>query len=330
MPKATLEYLNKIQSASVLCLGDLMLDRYIYGQATRLSPEAPVPIVSVRRKTFMPGGLGNVVMNLHSLGAKPLAVGVVGSDPSAQILNDLFSKVLDPKAISLIESPKRPTTVKTRVIAGIQQVVRFDEEWEIPLTDDVALSYQKAVSPLLSISGAVAASDYGKGVLSQAFCAWLMEKANDHKLAVVIDPKGADYGRYRGATLVTPNRQELALATSEDLTGASEEKIIEVGRKLMEKNDLKNLLVTLSEGGMTLLTSEGQNLHFPTKAREVFDVSGAGDTVVAAMAACLASGLGLAAGAEIATLAAAVVVGKVGTATASPAEIIDSLGPPSQ
>ncbi|MDR2386886.1 MAG: D-glycero-beta-D-manno-heptose-7-phosphate kinase [Deltaproteobacteria bacterium] len=330
MPRAILENLKKIQSATVLCLGDLMLDRYIYGQASRLSPEAPVPIVTVKRKTFMPGGLGNVVMNLHSLGAKPLAVGVVGTDQSAQILSDLFSKILGAQAAHLIKSAQRPTTVKTRVIAGIQQVVRFDEEWEMPLTEDLATNYQKAVSPLLARSGAVAASDYGKGVLSRSFCAWLMEKASQDNLAVVVDPKGADYGRYRGATLVTPNRQELALATSEDLNGAGQEKLIEVGRKLMEKNDLKNLLITLSEDGMTLLTCQGQNLHFPAKAREVFDVSGAGDTVVAAMTACLAAGLDLAAGAELATLAAAVVVGKVGTATASPNEIIDSLSSPSQ
>jgi D-beta-D-heptose 7-phosphate kinase/D-beta-D-heptose 1-phosphate adenosyltransferase len=303
-----------------------MLDLYIYGQATRLSPEAPVPIVAVRRKALMPGGLGNVVMNLHSLGAIPMAVGVVGGDQWAPILTGLLAEALGADAPPPIEEPLRPTTVKTRVIAGIQQVVRFDEESESPLSKDAELRHRMAVLDLLPSCGAVACSDYGKGVLTPAFCSWLMARADELKLAVVVDPKGADFGRYRGATLVTPNRQELALAASEDLNGASAEKLISVGRKVMERDGLRNLLITRSEDGMTLLTSDGQNLHFPAKAREVFDVSGAGDTVVAAVSACLAAGLGLAAGAEIATLAAAVVVGKVGTATASPAEIMDSLG----
>jgi D-beta-D-heptose 7-phosphate kinase/D-beta-D-heptose 1-phosphate adenosyltransferase len=328
MPNKTLELLNKITSARVLCLGDLMLDRYIYGQASRLSPEAPVPIVSVRRKTLMPGGLGNVVMNLHSLGANPLAVGLVGNDQWAPILSRLLGAAIEPQSLSLIKEPLRPTTVKTRVIAGIQQVVRFDEESEEPLSPDIEELYRKAVLALLPESRAVVVSDYGKGVLTPPFCSWLMTQAARLNLSVVVDPKGSDYSRYRGATLVTPNRQELALAASVDLTNATVAKLISVGRKVMEQNGLQNLLITRSEDGMSLLTADGQNLHFPARARAVFDVSGAGDTVVAAMSACLAANLGLLVGAEIATLAAAVVVGKVGTATASPDEIKASLAEP--
>ncbi|MDR2368282.1 MAG: PfkB family carbohydrate kinase [Deltaproteobacteria bacterium] len=325
MPRLTSEYLEKINTAPVLCVGDLMLDRYIYGKATRLSPEAPVPIVTVRRKTLMPGGLGNVVMNLHSLGAKPMAVGVVGGDQWAPTLGELLSVALGGESLPFIEEPGRPTTVKTRVLAGIQQVVRFDEESASPLSAGTEGLYKSRILALLPRCGAVTASDYGKGVLTPDFCAWLIGQADALNLPVVVDPKGSDFGRYRGATLVTPNRQELALAVSEDLSGAPHGKIVTVGRALMEKAGLRNLLVTLSEGGMTLMTADGRDAHFPTKAREVFDVSGAGDTVVAAMGACLAAGLGLAAGAEIATLAAAVVVGKVGTATASPAEIMASI-----
>ncbi|MDR1109691.1 MAG: PfkB family carbohydrate kinase [Deltaproteobacteria bacterium] len=325
MAPNVLETLAKIASARVLCLGDLMLDRYIYGQASRLSPEAPVPVVAVRRKTLMPGGLGNVAMNLHSLGARALAVGLVGSDQWAPVLSGLMSVALDPGSPPLIEEPSRPTTVKTRVIAGIQQVVRFDEESDSPLPEETALRYREAVEALLPLCGAVAASDYGKGVLSPPFLSWLMERAGRLGLPVVVDPKGADYGRYRGATLVTPNRQELALATGEDLGRADGEGLASAGRRLMEARGLKNLLITRSEDGMTLLATGGATMHFPARAREVFDVSGAGDTVVAALAAALAAGLGLAAGAELATLAAAVVVGKVGTATATPAEIRASL-----
>jgi D-beta-D-heptose 7-phosphate kinase/D-beta-D-heptose 1-phosphate adenosyltransferase len=264
-------------------------------------------------------------MNLHSLGALPMALGLVGNDNWAPILADLLTRALDPGSLPLIEDPLRPTTVKTRVIAGIQQVVRFDEESESPPSSEIAECYKERTEALLPHCGAVAVSDYGKGVLTSQFCAWLMKRAQDLNLPVVVDPKGADYERYRGATLVTPNRQELALAAAVDLNRAAEDKIIEAGRMIMERNGLKNLLITRSEDGMNLLTAEGQNLHFPAKAREVFDVSGAGDTVVAAVTACLAAGLGLAAGAEMATLAAAVVVGKVGTATASPAEIRASL-----
>jgi D-beta-D-heptose 7-phosphate kinase/D-beta-D-heptose 1-phosphate adenosyltransferase len=313
--------LKAVASAKVLCLGDLMLDRYIYGQAARLSPEAPVPVVVVKRKTCMPGGLGNVVMNLKSLGASPLAVGLVGRDRSAQLLGGLLSGALDPASPPLLEEERRPTTVKTRVIAGIQQVVRFDEESERPLPPETEERYKRAVSGLLPLCGAVAASDSGKGVLTPSFCAWLMDEADRRGVPVVVDPKGADYGRYRSAALVTPNRKELALAAGEDLAGASQERLVSAGRRLMDLHLLKNLLITRSEDGMTLLGGGGGLGHFPAKAREVFDVSGAGDTVVAAMAAALAGGLTLEDGAGLATLAAAVVVGKVGTAVASPAEI---------
>jgi D-beta-D-heptose 7-phosphate kinase/D-beta-D-heptose 1-phosphate adenosyltransferase len=326
MAASVLETLSKITAAKVLCLGDLMLDRYIYGQASRLSPEAPVPIVAVRRKALMPGGLGNVVMNLHSLGSRPLAVGLVGRDHWAPVLSDLLSAATGKRPPLLIEEPGRPTTVKTRVIAGIQQIVRFDEESLSPLPEETVQRYREAIEKLLPLCGAVAASDYGKGALSPPLLSWLMAKCDSLALPVVVDPKGGDYGRYRGAALVTPNRQELALAVGQDLSALADEKAMtQAGRRLMEAQGLKNLLITRSEDGMTLLTSDGATTHFPARAREVFDVSGAGDTVVAAMAAALAAGQGLPAGAELATLAAAVVVGKVGTATATPAEIKESL-----
>jgi D-beta-D-heptose 7-phosphate kinase/D-beta-D-heptose 1-phosphate adenosyltransferase len=327
MSKQTQQILQKIKSAKVLCLGDLMLDRYIYGLATRLSPEAPVPIITVKRKAIMPGGLGNVVMNLKSLKACPMAVGLVGCDIHASDLKDLLTKALDPLSPPLLEDPERPTTVKTRVIAGIQQVVRFDEESENPLSTSTQARYQEAVLSCLEKASAVALSDYGKGVLSPQMCQWLMHEAQRAGKPVVVDPKGDDYSRYRGATLVTPNRQELAFAVGKDIARSSEKILAEAGLHLMDRNGLKNLLITRSEDGMTLILSSGEVRHFPTKAKEVFDVSGAGDTVVAAMAATMAAGLSLEAGAELATLAAGVVVGKVGTATATPEEIIRTLLP---
>ncbi|MDR1486584.1 MAG: D-glycero-beta-D-manno-heptose-7-phosphate kinase [Deltaproteobacteria bacterium] len=325
MLNRTQQTLQKIASAKVLCLGDLMLDRYIYGLATRLSPEAPVPIINVKRKTHMPGGLGNVVMNVKSLGGAPMAVGLAGRDAEAETLKLLLEKAVDPLSPPLIQDPDRPTTIKTRIIAGIQQVARFDEESQSPLSDQATARYQQAVLSRLDDVSAVVLSDYGKGVLSTRMCAWVLDQADKRGKPVVVDPKGSDYGRYRGADLVTPNRQELALAAGRDIARSPQEVLTEAGLELMKRHGLKNLLITRSEDGMTLLLNSGEVRHFPTKAKEVFDVSGAGDTVVAAMSCALAANLSLEAGAEIATLAAAIVVGKVGTATATAKEILDSL-----
>lgn len=317
--------LEKVSGAKVLCLGDLMLDRYIYGEATRLSPEAPVPIVAVRRQTIIPGGLGNVVMNLASLGASPLAVGLAGDDRSADELAALLQGALDPLSPPLVRDPERPTTIKTRVVAGIQQIVRFDEESSIPVSAKIESRYRNAAARCLSSVSAVLVSDYGKGAVSPAFISWLIKEAKKIRLPVVVDPKGDDYSRYKGATLVTPNRQELALAVGRDIARASQEVLTTAGFALMARHGLENLLITRSEEGMTLLGSDHSMRHLPARAKEVYDVSGAGDTVVAGVGAALAANLSLEEGAELATAAAGVVVGKVGTATASPSEIISSL-----
>jgi D-beta-D-heptose 7-phosphate kinase/D-beta-D-heptose 1-phosphate adenosyltransferase len=319
------KYLDAIKGAKVLCLGDLMLDSYVYGEATRLSPEAPVPIVTVRRKTLVPGGLGNVVMNLASLGAQPLAVGLTGSDHPGDQLSELLQGALDPCSPPIIRDPDRPTTIKTRVIAGIQQGVRIDEEHPAPISERSESLYREAAASCLPLASAMVVSDYGKGTLAPPLLAWLIGQANERRIPIVIDPKGDDYDRYRGATLVTPNRQELAQAAGQDISRASQEVLTAAGFALMARHSLKNLLITRSEEGMTLLGADHVARHLPTRAKEVFDVSGAGDTVVAGMGAALAGGLTLEEGAQLATAAAGVVVGKIGTATATPAEIILSL-----
>ncbi|MDR1546106.1 MAG: PfkB family carbohydrate kinase, partial [Deltaproteobacteria bacterium] len=241
------ETLKKLAGSLVLCLGDLMLDRFIYGTATRLSPEAPVPVVAVRRRCCMPGGLGNVVMNLAALGARPLAVGLTGRDRHAQVLSELLAPALDPLSPPLLEDPDRPTTVKTRIIAGIQQVARLDEESEEPLPADLDRLYRQAAEALLPLAGATVASDYGKGVLSPDFCAWLMARAKELNSPVVVDPKGPDYSRYAGAWLVTPNRQELSQAVGRDLSRGSTEDLAAAGRELMARHRLSNVLITRSE-----------------------------------------------------------------------------------
>ena len=320
---SALELLNRIRGVSVLCVGDIMLDRYIYGQATRISPEAPVPIVRVKKRFMMPGGVGNVVKNLGALTAAPVAVSVTGRDDDAERLVRLFRESALPTP-NFIADPDRPTSVKTRIVAGIQQVVRFDDEDERPLSPEVTERLLGAVWAEMPKAGAVALSDYGKGVLSNDVLREIISLARSAGKPVVVDPKGADYSRYRGATLVTPNRSELAEAAGRKLENAAD--LESAGRRVMDDCGLENLLITRSEDGMMLLCGDGPlamaPVLLPSQAREVFDVSGAGDTVVAVMAAALALGAPLEVGARLANLAAGVVVGKVGTATATPKEII--------
>lgn len=321
MEKA-LELLDQIKKASVLCVGDIMVDRYIYGQATRISPEAPVPVVKVKKRLVMLGGVGNVVKNLGTLGASPLTVALTGGDRNSALLGELYrdSKLPQPQ---FVIDPQRPTSVKTRIIAGIQQVVRFDEEDEKPVEGKTAEELLEAVRNELPKVGSVALSDYGKGALSTEVISEIISLARETGKPVVVDPKGSDYSRYRGATLVTPNRAELSEAVSCKLDNSAK-KLEQAGRQVMNDCGLENLLITRSEDGMMLLSASepaAEPVLLPSQAREVFDVSGAGDTVVSVMAAGMALGAPLALTARLANLAAGVVVGKVGTAAATAEEI---------
>lgn len=298
-----------------------MLDNFIYGDATRLSPEAPIPVVRVRRTVSMPGGMGNVVRNMGEVGVLPLAVSVAGNDANAHKLSELFmhSGWLPP---IMILDPGRPTVVKNRVIAGRQQVVRFDEEESSPIAPELEDRLVEAVRRHIGGVRAVALSDYGKGIVTRRLVAEVVSMARERGLAVVVDPKGADYSKYAGASLVTPNRKELAEAAGKTLP--DQDSMIRAGARLLEEHGIDNLLVTRSEDGMTLLARDGGGVEatsFPALAREVSDVSGAGDTVVAMMAAALGAGADMVLGAKLATLAAGVVVGKIGTAVARPDEI---------
>lgn len=311
--------LPRLAGAGVLCVGDVMLDRFIYGSASRISPEAPVPVVHVAKRVLVPGGVGNVVKNLAEWGVLPLVASVVGADASA----DALVRHLPPAAEAdraLVRDPSRPTVVKTRIIAGIQQVVRYDEEELTPLSDATENAVLDAVDRLLPRVRAVALSDYGKGVATPRLCGELIRRAAARGIPVAIDPKGFDYAKYAGATLVKPNRKELGEAVGRPIAGDAD--AVAAARELMRRHGIRNMLATLSERGMLLLCGEdAEPVWLPSKAREVFDVTGAGDTVLAGMAASLAVGAPLALGARLATLAAGIVVGKVGTAVASPEEI---------
>ncbi len=317
--------LGRMSGAKVLCIGDVMLDRYIYGTATRISPEAPVPVVHVKRQVLIPGGVGNVVRNLEALGVRPHIISVVGNDANADTLSGHLAdggKV----GLSLVRDKSRPTIVKTRIIAGIQQVVRFDEETPAPLSEPAADELVRLAERLLPEIAAVAISDYAKGVMTPHLTQAIIKLAAKRGCPVAIDPKGRDYSKYAGADLVKPNRRELAEASGMDVE--TDAQIVDAGRSLMQRHGIKNILVTLSEKGMLLFRGEDAGkkpVSLPSKAKEVFDVTGAGDTVLACMAASMAIAAPLPLGARLATLAAGIVVGKVGTAVAS-AEDIERAG----
>jgi len=302
--------LESLRGVRVLCVGDLMLDRYVYGAVERISPEAPIPIIHVRDETVMLGGAGNVARNLVGLGAEVEFVTVVGADEAGRRVTKLLGRE-DGINGHVISEAKRQTPVKTRFIAGGQQLLRADEESVTPLRDPVAEKLCEKVAKLTPKVQAVVLSDYAKGVLRPTVTARLIAAANKAGRPVVVDPKGTDYARYTRADVLTPNRHELGVVTGMDVSGDAA--IEAAARELMAKTALGAVLVTRGAEGMSLFDQAGAH-HFAAQAREVFDVSGAGDTVVAAIGAGLGAGIALADAAAIANLAASIVVGKLGTA----------------
>jgi len=312
---------------SVLCLGDVMLDRFLHGDIERISPEAPVPVIRVRTTKEMPGGAGNVACNIASLGGKAILVGVVGSDEAGERLRRLL---LSRPGITdaLTGSSRRPTICKTRFIAGRQQVVRADDESSDGLFDDEQAALIAAIDTHLPGSQAMVLSDYGKGALSEAVLGYAISAARAAGVSVFVDPKSEDFGRYRGADCITPNLKEFAAAARK--TCLTEADIAAAAHRLLVQADAQAILVTRSEKGMTLVERNGDVTSVPARAREVFDVSGAGDTVIAALALARASGRTLAQAMHIANAAAGVVVSKLGTATADITEVMHELASQSE
>lgn len=300
-----------IRRARVLVVGDVMLDRYWFGEVSRISPEAPVPIVKVDRIEERPGGAANVARNISALGAKAALLSVVGLDEAGRCLKQLLQR--EKVATSLHADPTISTTVKLRVIGRQQQLLRADFE-TVP-SHEVLASKLKDYQRLLKNADVVILSDYGKGGL--AHIAKMIAMARRRGVPVLVDPKGEDYSRYRGATLVTPNRAELRAVVG---GWTSERRLEEKAQALRQRLGLGALLVTRSEEGMTLYRKGGK-LHVQTQAREVFDVSGAGDTVIATIGVMLAAGENMENAIRIANRAAGIVVGKFGTAVVSPEEL---------
>jgi len=299
-------------TASVLVAGDLMLDRYWHGATSRISPEAPVPVVHVQDEEGRPGGAGNVALNIASLGGRAGLLGLVGDDPVAEQLHSLLETA--GVECHLQHDARYPSITKLRIISRHQQLIRLDFEDGFPGLDeaDLLAEYDR----LLADYDVVVLSDYGKGTLANPR-KWI-DIARQQGKPVLLDPKGHDFSKYRGATLLTPNMAEF-VAVAGDCEG--EPDIEKRARQLIDDCELEHLLVTRGEHGMSLLGRNQEAQHMPTHAQEVFDVTGAGDTVIGTLAAGLAAGLSMPAATQLANLAAGIVVGKLGTACATPAEL---------
>lgn len=317
-PENILEALSKV---TVLCIGDVMLDRFLYGKVDRISPEAPVPVVHVSHEIEMLGGAGNVVQNVISLGASVQFVSVVGQDTAGEKVDQLLGN-LSKATVFLDKQAHQATTVKTRIIGDRQQLVRVDRENSLALDDAQQEALFSAVSDALPKSNVVILSDYGKGVLNPSLIAKVIAAAQKQGVPVVVDPKSINYHDYKGASFITPNVKEFQGACGTVVNG--DDAIEKAAQDLMAAHNLGGLLVTRSQDGMSLI--EGNNhTHITTKAQEVFDVSGAGDTVIATFSLGLGAGLSAQKAAELANLTAGVVVGKIGTATVTPQELIHAL-----
>ncbi len=319
MTNALLELVELFPGCPVLVVGDVMLDEFIFGQVSRISPEAPVPVVEVQRRSYVPGGAANTAANVAALGATPSLAGLVGTDANAGHVRELL-RTLGVNVAHVVADPARPTTTKTRILAGTQQVVRIDQERPSPMSGAVEAALLDAVRRALPSARACVLSDYGKGVVTPTFAAAVIALANAAGVPTVVDPKGVDYAKYRGATVVKPNQLEAGKVLNRELR--TSEEVDAAGRDLLTLlGPATTILITRGPQGMSLFTPGGDAFHVPTSAREVYDVTGAGDTVAGTMAVTLAVGGGLEAACQLATAAAAVVVGKVGTATCSLAEL---------
>ena len=311
------------EKCRVLVVGDVMLDQYYYGEVTRISPEAPVPITRVLKVKETLGGAANVAHNLALLGCRTEVAASIGADHHGGRLRALFEK----RGISIygLVVTGAPTTTKLRVIGGHQQMMRLDfEETEPVAGEDAERLLMLAQASLSDGAGALVLSDYGKGIVTLELCTRLIEAAHKRGVPVVVDPKGSDWEKYRGADYITPNLKELNAVQASPAKNEDAD-VERAARYAMERFGIQAMVATRSECGLSLVTKETA-VHIPTKAQEVFDVSGAGDTVIAAFALALAGGLPPEQGAYLANLAASVVVAKVGTYAVSREELLSVLG----
>lgn len=322
--KRALEIVAEFSRAGVLVVGDVMVDHFIWGNVSRISPEAPVPVVDVQKDSIMLGGCANVLNNIYAMGGKVYVAGVIGKDViGKQLLSELRKKKIETKGIVI--EPGRPTTLKTRIVAHGQQMVRFDKENRkaIPAASvNKILSYVKSLRDRI---GAIVVSDYNKGVVSEELIRGIRKMVEGTNIVICLDPKQNNFSIYRGAHIITPNHHEVQRAAGFDATGVTD--IIAVSKIVLKKYAFPAMLVTRGEEGMSLFENGKKITHtyFAAQAKEVYDVTGAGDTVIGILALGLAAQADLKEATCLANVAAGIVVGKVGTATVSQQELIDAL-----
>ena len=312
--------MDNFPRSRVLVVGDIMADHFIWGNVSRISPEAPVPVVEVRKDSFMLGGCANVLNNIFAMGGRVHLAGVIGTDETGRrLLSEFRSRGVDTGGI--VVEAGRPTTLKTRIVAHGQQVVRFDREDRKPVQ---AKSVRKILSYIESLRddlGALVVSDYSKGVVTRPLLEGIRKVIAGRPIFTCVDPKQRDFSVYQGFDIVTPNHYEAGYAAGEEMQNGQDH--IRVGMKLLRQYDFKALLMTRGEEGMSLFERSDRMRHtaFPTEAREVFDVTGAGDTVIGVLALSMAAGASFREAAYLANHAAGIVVGKAGTATVTPEEL---------
>ncbi len=305
-----------------MVIGDLMVDEYIWGNVSRVSPEAPVPVVSVTSESLRLGGAGNVVNNIHTLGGKVLLAGIVGNDEMGRkVIHDLHKMGLETKGV--IVEPERVTTVKTRIIAQHQQVVRYDREITRPIHPENIQQILSLLEGGINELDAVLVSDYGKGVICEPLMERVRSLTQRAGKILAVDPKVKNFPLFREVTIITPNHYEAAEATGRWIM--SEEDLMTVGRTLLQQLQVQSVLITRGEKGMTLFQHNGEVIHIPTMAKEVYDVTGAGDTVISVLTLAMASGATAKEAAILSNIAAGIVVGEIGTATIKASELEDAV-----
>lgn len=315
---------SKFDTCSVLVVGDLMIDEYVWGDVDRISPEAPVQVVTVKTDEYTPGGAGNVVMNLVALGARVSVAGVTGKGRNGKRLLDMF-RGLGVETGGVVQEAGRPTTRKTRIIANNQHVLRIDRETRAPLSNtafDAVFEFIAGEMPHVDV---VLISDYGKGLITGPLLSKLVDIAKTHTKISIADPKGLDFSKYAGVSLLTPNKKEASLASGVEIM--DESTLFECGDRLLKSLDIGKLLITCGKEGMVLFDRGKAPYKISAETRQVYDVSGAGDTVLAVCGLALAAGASFEESAALANTAAGIVVGKVGTATVSKGELIAALRP---
>ena len=314
-PERIKELTSKMGKSKILILGDIMLDEYLFGAVNRISPEAPVPVVEVTSDKFLLGGAANVGANIKRLGDEPILVGVVGEDEASVKLSQLLKK----REISsnfLVNDSSRQTTIKTRVIAGNQQIVRYDRENRHELDSVIEEKVLAVFRSNLEKISAVIISDYGKGMITLSLLEKVIELCIQNEIFIAVDPKETHFHNYKKVSLITPNHHEAGFAYGKRITNIAD--LLEVGNGLLKKLQAKSILITRGADGMSLFTDGAEPSHIPTFARKVFDVTGAGDTVIATFVSAVCAGADLIEASIIANAGAGITVGEIGTASVTP------------